>query len=531
MKKIYILLLLSINFQLFAQEPTIGLKHYDSSTYDGLTLFTPERSGNVYLMNNCGQVVNSWNTGLNTLISYITESGDLLVAGGGEVEIRDWDNNLLWHYDFRANGYRLHHDIEPLPNGNFLIITNDIRNQATAIQAGRNPALIDTNVKLDSILEIEPTGTNSFNIVWQWNIFDHLVQDFDSSKDNFGVVADSPHLIDFNYQTSDLQDWTHVNSVDYNSTLDQIVISARSMSEIYIIDHSTTTAEAAGHTEGNSGKGGDILWRWGNPVVYQQGAVSDQKLFEQHDPTWISNPNPNEGMLTIFSNNSGSDYSSVLVVNPNTNSLGNYTFSNGNLFAPDNEVWSWNGQVQGENVFSNKKGGFSALPNGNYLISETVNGRIIEIDNLGNTVWVYRIPEDVNGIINQYSSNYGSVFKCYKYPTDYIGFNSQDLTPQGIIENENILSDDCVSALSIENSTTSKIKIYPNPTNSIINFKTSTSNSLDVSIYNSQGIKVFSKNEVFERLVLPSTIESGIYFVKVTNVDNKNTKTIKLIIN
>lgn len=56
-------------------------------------------------------------------------------------------------------------------------------------------------------------------------------------------------------------DWTHANAIAYNPRLDQILLSFRNTGEIYIIDHSTTTAQAAGHTGGRYGHGGDFLYR------------------------------------------------------------------------------------------------------------------------------------------------------------------------------------------------------------------------------------------------------------------------------
>jgi hypothetical protein len=79
--------------------------------------------------------------------------------------------------------------------------------------------------------------------------------------------------MNLNYGASATQtDWIHLNSIDYNSVLDQILLSSHAISEVWIIDHSTSTAQAASHTGGNSGKGGDIIYRWGilKPTIMAQ---------------------------------------------------------------------------------------------------------------------------------------------------------------------------------------------------------------------------------------------------------------------
>ena len=74
------------------------------------------------------------------------------------------------------------------------------------------------------------------------------------------------------------------------------------MNEIYIIDHSTSTAEAATSSGGIYNKGGDFLYRWGNPQAYRQGDQNDQKLFGQHYPHWIPDGLADAGKLILFNN-------------------------------------------------------------------------------------------------------------------------------------------------------------------------------------------------------------------------------------
>jgi len=232
---------------------------------------------------------------------YLLEDGSLLRTcrisnsifsgggSGGRVEKKDWNNNLLWSYDFSSSAYYQHHDIEPMPNGNILVLCWEYKSLIDVILSGRDPSsLADNELWPSYILEVQPQGNNGINIVWEWHLWDHLVQEFDPSKPNYGIVANHPELLDINfYKGNGKKDWLHCNSIDYNQQLDQIVIGSKTLNEFYIIDHSTTTAEAATHSGGNSGKGGDILYRWGNPESYNNGTATDQKLFGQHNVHWI----------------------------------------------------------------------------------------------------------------------------------------------------------------------------------------------------------------------------------------------------
>ena len=493
----------------FAQNEDVGLLLNNGNISDGYILFTPEKNKSVYLINNCGEKINEWTFSERPgLTCYLLENGNLLQAGKDSLEIRDWNNNLVWSYDLDGNGINQHHDIEPLPNGNILCIVRDEYTVAQTIAIGKDPALAIGDTEYEKIIEIEPVGTNGANIVWEWKFFDHLIQEFDNSKPNYGIIANNPQLLDINLN-SDV-DYIHFNGIDYNSDLDQILLSARHTSEIYIIDHSTTTIEAASHSGGNSGKGGDILWRWGNPPAYQQGAISGQKLGRQHDAKW-TNYQGDLGKISVFSNQAQTPLvngSEILLIEPNLIN-NNYNLTNG-VFDPINEEWKWSGNILGNEVAENKKSGVMQLENGNFLLTETSLGQASEITKDGDVIWIYRNPVGTT-TLNQGDfilvGNSNLIFRMEKYPADYAGFVGQDMSPNGIIEDYNTNSDSCATGLNINENIETSIKLVNPSRNGKINFITE--DNIDfVNVYNVNGKVVESNHHSLIEL------NKGIYFIE-----------------
>ena len=433
--------------------PTIGVTFLDSEASSGYTLFAPESHTSVFLINNCGGVINEWTFRDEANRSaYLLPNGNVLRAGGKFLELRNWDNALLWAYDLEANDFGLHHDIEPLPNGNILCIVYDYYSKAEMTQSGRNPVNTDEIFKLDKIVELKIIGSSSAEIVWEWKLFDHLIQDLYPSKNNYGTVSQHPELVNINYNLDEHFNFSHINGIDYNVELDQILISARNLNEIYIIDHSVSSEQAASHSGGNSGMGGDILWRWGNPQVYNRGTSKTQILSGQHDPKWVPNGYPDQGSITVFNNRPADNItpggsneivsSSIEIVTPLI-SEGTYAMNN-NTFGPATSTFSWNGKILDKTMIQARKSGVESLPNGNLLICESSIGRISEIDKDGNLYWSYTNPQGVE-LHTQYSTNLvsNSIFRAQRYSIDYPAFDGKTLNSSGFLEDENSISLEC----------------------------------------------------------------------------------------
>lgn len=426
-------------------ERTVGLFINDANAWDGYTMFAPGSYPATYLINNKGELVHRWEYEYGGSPTALTEDGIYYQAFDldtnhpvfgkplGGVESLDWDGNVLWHYDYWGDDFSRHHATELLPNGNVLMIAYKIRDSLECVQAGKNPANLKGGmVFADYLVEVEPVGSDSANIVWEWHFWDHVIQDFDSTKDNYDVVADHPELLDLN-AGEQKKDWPHLNGVFYYKEYDQILITAGHTSEIYAIDHSTTTVEASGHTGGNYGKGGDFLYRWGDPQNYDQGDSTTKILSLVHCPAVVPAGYPGAGHFTMFGNGRDWGYSSIVEIDPPIDGLGNYTMA-GNRYGPEAPFWTYSAPVP-EDFYANNGGSAQRLPNGNTLVGYNPAGEIFEVTDAGDMVWRYVNPVGDNGPVPEnVKIENNSIGGVIRYPLDYAAFESKDLTPQGPIE-------------------------------------------------------------------------------------------------
>ncbi len=405
----------------------------------GYTLLAPANSTTTYLLDMEGRVVKTWQSDCKPGHSaYLLENGNLLRAGalvnppfrvfggaGGRIQEFSWDGQLLWDFTYADDSRLGHHDICRLPNGNVLLLVWEQKTREEAVAAGRRPETVNkTGLVADGAVEIKPTGKTTGEVVWEWHAWDHLVQDHDKSKKNFGEGGKRPERIDVNFGEGVLAtivakpgeldrlrgigyvggagqrpgrvqpDWLHINAVAYNAELDQVLLSVHEFNEVWVIDHGTTTAEAAGSKGGKSGKGGDLLYRWGNPRAYRAGTVKDQKLFGQHNAHWIPRGHPGAGNILVFNNGlrrSGGAYSSVDEIVPPVDDKGQYKYAAGKPYGPDAPAWSYSAQKRTD-FYSSFISGAHRLPNGNTFICSGANGTLFEVTAEKEIVWKYLNP-------------------------------------------------------------------------------------------------------------------------------------------
>jgi hypothetical protein len=195
---------------------------------------------------------------------------------------------------------------------------------------------------------------------------------------------------------------------------------------------------------GKRGKGGDLLYRWGNPLTYKSGTASDQRYFQQHDVEWVRTGYPGAGNISCFNNGLGrGDYSTVDEFTPAVDASGNYPVSTGTAWSPATYTWTYKGTTA-DPMYSENISGAHRLPNGNTIICSGTVGLFLEVTSTGEIVWKYICPVQGTGPIKQgtkpdvdaarTAETMNSVFRVYKYPVTYSAFSGKALTAGAVIE-------------------------------------------------------------------------------------------------
>ena len=480
------------------QGPTELLQYDPARAYDGYTLFTPGLGRHAYLIDMRGRVVHMWQTPESWWHreirehSRLLEDGSLLRAatsGNGETpgvyQLVDWDGNVIWEYQDSREGYSGHHDFRMIWNPKLeqrtllYTSTRELSHEA-ALALGLDPALRESyDTRPDGLVEVDMEG----NVLWEWNISDHVVQDRFPDLPTYGVISEHPEKLDPNFGPGVTGNWIHINGFDYNEELDHVVINNSRFSEFYVIDHGGTfvPGDPERSIELAAGDDGDFIYRWGNACVYDSGdcpsmtneglstSNGHQQVFFSHDIQWISDREvgpqdggiPGEGNLLIFNNGArqpGPSFSSVIELDPYDGPMSNGIYvpqttagyerrsvggamSAGVQSVSKQVVWSFNATVP-TSFYSMYISGVQRLPNGNTMVCPGAHGHIFEVTPDGDIVWeyinpvgdrtgddlgIYKIMTDAAG------PEFNSIYKCHRYGPNYPGLEGKDLTPRGLV--------------------------------------------------------------------------------------------------
>lgn len=541
--KLYTLLWLSL----------FGVAGTQAQQWNGYTLYSTMQGTTTYLIDTNNTNYKTWTHASadktcyssylapgGTLVRSVAKTGNSFTGGPicGRIQKVDWNGTVTWSYDYSTTNEVSHHDHHVMPNGNVLLICYDRRSASEATQAGSTQAI---EIWSEKIVEIQPTGATTGTVVWEWKLWDHLVQNVDPNKSNYqSSIVNNPQLMNINYSTK--KDWVHMNGIDYNPMLDQITVSSHNLNEWWVIDHSTTTAEAAGHTGGNAGKGGDFLYRWGNPAAYSAAGTAVLKV--THDAHWIPEGSPNAGRLVGFNNQGISTNQSS--VDQIQQTVSNYTYT---LGSPSSYT-----QRHACNGYSSNMGNSNQFPNGNMMICVATQGYIYEIDPNGNNIW----SKQVTGSVPQahrytpcyvanaapatptITANSGTLtctpattYQWYLNGTLISGATSQTYVPtqDGIYVVRITDSNGCVYMYSAgyaytnttsvaELSAADLIHVYPNPTSGEINFEIRYEGEFATALYDPSGRQIATGNN--QKKLDLSNYPNGLYLLKIQTADGQN---------
>lgn len=413
-----------------------GVTIYDPSrAWSGFTIFQAADVGALLIDMNGGEV-QLWKN-LQGFPNKLLPGGHVLGSTGRRkigfqdqidlVQV-DWDGRIVWrfseleriadpgeaprwmarqHHDYQREGNPVGYYVpgqEPLVDRGktWLLVHED----------ATNPKISDKSLLDDKIVEVGWDGT----ILWEWRANEHFDElGFDeAAKDTLrrdpNVRADS----------NGLGDWLHINSLsvlgpnarydagDERFHPDNVIWSSREANIMAIVSRST----------------GKLVWTLGPRFDATDALVKLGWIIGQHHVHLISKGLPGAGNILVFDNggwagygqpnpssptgrlNALRDYSRVLEIDPVTLAIvWQYTPKEAGFVQP----------LDSSRFYSPFISSAQRLPNGNTLITEGSDGRIMEVTPDHQVVWEYISPYWGSGRLSL-----NMVYRAYRAPYHWV---------------------------------------------------------------------------------------------------------------
>jgi len=280
--------------------------------------------------------------------------------------------NLDWKYNGSRTRANWFYDADPLPNGNVLVVNTfrsrngepltavyeldpetrqrvwqrtfvmedthdaDLINNGSQLLIGHMRAGVNDAVRLYDFGGDRSNFQNDEGFVWSWLFYDHYPQSTDG-----GIPSGD--------------DWTHLNDVDKIDD-GKYMVSPRNFDQVIVVDRETK----------------NITLRLGEDVLPGEDPTGST-LHEQHNPTYLETE---DGKPVI------------LVADSEHDRVVEYTCFNRSGATCDWEL-TWEIGAGGNLDWPRDA---NRLPNGNTLITDSLNHRVIEVTPEGEVVWEAYAP-------------------------------------------------------------------------------------------------------------------------------------------
>ena len=245
-------------------------------------------------------------------------------------------NRASWYYD-----------VDPLPDGD-LLVTSISRRETVVLRMDRATREVEWRE------QIAIRDTHDVDLLPNGNLVVANMRNYDEatgvSNDRIFVYDRETDTITWEWRFRDSypndtddgfgEDWTHVNDVDPVDNGSAFLVSPRNFDQVIKVDRET----------------GDIVWRLGEDGAHET-------LHEQHNPDLLRGPG---GEPT------------VLVADSENDRVVEYARRDGEW----ERTWTLRGNL-------NWPRDADRLPNGNTLVTDTLNQRVIEVTPTGEVVWEY----------------------------------------------------------------------------------------------------------------------------------------------